>query len=89
MKKEAAHPPKQGAINSCKRTTSERPLILDQLFQIKCPLSTKSSYLSIVWDCWVTMLEVRETDDPVVPVCEATPKQRPKIHTNYVHTIIL
>ena len=28
MKKEAAHPPKQGAINSCKGTTRERPLIL-------------------------------------------------------------
>ena len=32
MKKEAAHPPKQGAINSCKGTTSECPLILDQIF---------------------------------------------------------
>ena len=28
MKKEAAHPPKQGAINSCKGTTGKRPLIL-------------------------------------------------------------
>ena len=34
MKKEAAHPPKQGAINSCKRTTSERPLILDQIIRL-------------------------------------------------------
>lgn len=32
----------------------------------------ESSYLSIVWNCWVTMLEIRETDDPVIPMCEAT-----------------
>ena len=74
MKKEAAHPPKQGAINSCKRTTSERPLILDQMFVIMLTIN-KSPYLSIVWDCWVTVLEIRETDNPV-PVCEATLVQR-------------
>jgi hypothetical protein len=37
------------------------------------------------------MLEIRETDDPVIPVCEATlvqDKQMLKIHTNYVHTIL-
>lgn len=90
MKKKAAHPPKQGAINSCKRTTSERPLILDQIFVIMFAIN-EISYLPIVWDCWVTMLEVRETDDPVIPVCEATlvkHKQRLKIRTNYVHTVL-
>ena len=33
MKKEAAHPPKQGAINSCKGTTRERPLILGKVLE--------------------------------------------------------
>ena len=34
MKKEAADPPKQGAINSGKRTTSEGPLVLNQIFEM-------------------------------------------------------
>ena len=37
------------------------------------------------------MLEIRKTDDPVIPVREATlvqERQRLKIRTNYVHTIL-
>ena len=37
------------------------------------------------------MLEIRETDDPVIPVCEATlvrHKQMLKLPTNYVQTIL-
>lgn len=37
------------------------------------------------------MLEIRETDDPVIPMCEATlvqDKQRLKIRTNCVQTIL-
>lgn len=46
MKKEAAHPAKQGAINGCKGTTSECPLVLDENNDIKCsPMSTNTPTL--------------------------------------------
>ncbi len=71
MKKEAAHPPKQGTINSCKGTTSERPLILDQIVCEIMFAVNERSYLSIIWDCWITVLEIRKADNPFIFVREA------------------
>ena len=56
---------------------------------VHCQQKTPS-YLSIVWDCWIAVLEVRKPDDPVVSVCEAAAVQRTtlKMRTSYGHTII-